>query len=82
MTEWKMPPTEGLVDIAGTCSSVFASGTRDDGRELHQRGDVAARDLVDKSHDFLNRISRKRAEVSPKGWDFEPAHEASREVRG
>jgi hypothetical protein len=77
-----MPPTEGLVDIAGTCASVFASGTRDDGRELHQRGDVAARDPVDKSHDFLKCISRERADVSTKGWDFEPAHEASREGRG
>jgi hypothetical protein len=77
-----MPPTEGLVDIAGIRPSVFASGTRDDGRELHQRGDVDARDLVDKSHDFLKRISRERAEVLTKGWDFEHAHEASREGRG
>jgi hypothetical protein len=81
--EWKMPPTEGLVDVAGTSSTTFASGTRDHGRELHQRGDVAARDLVDKIHDCLKRISRQRAEVVPrKGRDVEPAHEASREGRG
>jgi hypothetical protein len=74
-----MPPTEGLVDIASTCVAI---GTRDDGRELHQRGDVAARDLVDQSHDCLKHISLQRAEVPTKGWEFKPSHEASREGWG